>query len=73
MHIKLLTPPGDAREDWIIFKDLANKMKKPLEFNNLKHFREKIIKKDIQLKKIMKIKKTNKIEFCEEEYFNKKN
>ena len=25
-------PPGDAKEDWIIFKDIAKIMKKPLDF-----------------------------------------
>jgi len=37
-------PPGDAREDWIIFKDLSNMMKKPLGYNNVRHLRESIKK-----------------------------
>ncbi len=37
-------PPGEAREDWIIFKDFANAMKKPLRFNNVKSLRENIYK-----------------------------
>ena len=37
-------PPGDAKEDWVIFKDLANLMKKPLGFNSAKHLRESINK-----------------------------
>ena len=53
-------PPGDAREDWIIFKDLASRMKKPLEYKNLtelrtlinKHIHSKIVKNDIQIKEI---------------------
>ena len=57
-------PPGDAREDWIIFKDLASRMKKPLEYKNLtelrtlinKHIHSKIVKNDIQIKKINFIK-----------------
>ena len=35
-------PPGNAREDWIIFSDLANLMKKPFMFNNLTDLRETI-------------------------------
>ena len=53
-------PPGDAREDWIIFKDLASRMKKPLEYKNLtelrtlinKHIHSKIVKSDIQIKEV---------------------
>ena len=37
-------PPGDAREDWIIFKDLANRMKKPLGYKNAQDMRESIKK-----------------------------
>ncbi len=37
-------PPGEAREDWVIFKDLANLMKKPLGFNNSKNLRSSIKK-----------------------------
>jgi len=37
-------PPGEAREDWIIFKDLSNMMKKPLGYKNVKHLRESINK-----------------------------
>jgi len=52
-------PPGDAREDWIIFQDLAKRMKKPLEYNNLtelrnlinKHIHSKTVKSDIQINK----------------------
>ena len=42
-------PPGDAREDWVILKDLANMMKKPLGYNNLGQLRDSI-KKHIQSK-----------------------
>ncbi len=42
-------PPGDAREDWVIIKDLAHKMKKPLRFKNVNQLRE-FIKNDIQNK-----------------------
>ena len=58
-------PPGDAREDWIIFKDLANMMKKPLGYNNVKHLRESI-NKHIQSKINNKVKKTNEVDFIEE-------
>ncbi len=58
-------PPGDAREDWIIFKDLANMMKKPLEFNNVKHLRE-LINKQIQSKINRDTLKTNEVNFVEE-------
>ena len=58
-------PPGDSREDWIIFKDLANMMKKPLEFNNVKHLRE-LINKQIQSKINRDTLKTNEVNFVEE-------
>jgi NADH-quinone oxidoreductase subunit G len=35
-------PPGNAREDWIIFNDLASLMKKPFIFNNLNDLRKSI-------------------------------
>ncbi len=37
-------PPGEAREDWIILKDLANMIKKPLGCKNIKELRESIEK-----------------------------
>ena len=43
-------PPGDAREDWIVFKDIANMIKRPLGFNNAKQLKDNInnhIKKKI--------------------------
>ncbi len=43
-------PPGDAREDWIIFKDIANKINKPLKFKNSLELRQ-LINKDLQSKK----------------------
>jgi len=57
-------PPGDAREDWIIFKDLANMMKKPLGYNNVKHLRESI-NKHIQSKINNGVEKTNEVDFIE--------
>ena len=35
-------PPGDAREDWIVFKDIANMIKRPLGFNNAKQLKDNI-------------------------------
>ena len=58
-------PPGEARVDWIIFKDLANMMQKPLEYNNAKHLRESI-NKHIQSKINNGVKKTNEVDFIEE-------
>ena len=57
-------PPGDAREDWIIFKDLANMIKKPLEYNNVNQLRDSI-NKQIQLKINNDFSKTNIIDFVE--------
>jgi len=37
-------PPGDAREDWTIIKELADRMNKSLEFNNIQQLRESIYK-----------------------------
>ena len=59
-------PPGEAREDWIIFKDLANMMKKPLEFTNIRQLRE-IIKKNIQKNILNKTNKINKVNFIEKD------
>ena len=39
-------PPGEAREDWIILKELADKIGKPLEFNSKIQLRD-IINKNI--------------------------
>ncbi len=57
-------PPGDAREDWVVFKDLANMIKKPLGFNNVKFLRESInnIIRDKIDKKNNKICKTDFID-----------
>ena len=63
-------PPGDAREDWIIFKDLANKMGKPLGFTNIKHLKDSINK--IILQKVnKKIIKKNKVDFVDNNIFIK--
>ncbi len=59
-------PPGDAREDWIILKDIANMMKKPLEFNNAKQLKENI-KKSIEQRNDNKVTRKNNIIFVEED------
>jgi NADH-quinone oxidoreductase subunit G len=55
-------PPGDAREDWVIFKDLANIMKRPLGYNNIRSLQESI-RKNIQLKINNQINKNNIVNF----------
>jgi len=59
-------PPGDAREDWIIFKDIANKMKKSLGYNDIQQLRE-LVREDIQSKNNIDFKKTFQVEFVEQE------
>ena len=57
-------PPGESREDWIIFKKLANIMKKPLEYKNIQQLRllihnkisEKVNYKSHQLKSVSFVK-----------------
>ena len=58
-------PPGEAREDWIIFKDLANIIKKPLGYNNVKNLRESINQR-IQSKINNEVKKTSVVGFIDE-------
>ena len=57
-------PPGDAREDWIIFKDLANMMKKTLGYDDVQQLR-KLINKHIKLKIKNNVNKINKVDFTE--------
>jgi len=57
-------PPGEAREDWIIFKDLANLIKKPLGFSNVNQLRESI-NKHIQKKISNNSITTNSVHFVE--------
>ena len=33
-------PPGESREDWLIFKNLANKMKKQIGYKNIHELRK---------------------------------
>jgi len=57
-------PPGDAREDWTIIKELADRMNKPLECNNIQQLRE-FIHKEIKSKTVEPVKITKKIDFKE--------
>ena len=41
---KATYPPGESKEDWIVFKDLAKLMSKPFDFDNVLILREQIIK-----------------------------
>ena len=59
-------PPGSSKEDWVIFKDLANKMKKPLDFKTLKELRANIIK-NIDLSKNKKNSKIENFDFIQSE------
>jgi len=55
-------PPGEAREDWMIFNDITKIMKKPIYFESSKNLRKEIIKSiNIANKKITQ--KINKSTF----------
>jgi len=62
-------PPGDALEDWIIFKNLANMLKKPLGYTNSKNLRESINK--FFNSRTNNLKKESKIEFINSEVLAK--
>ena len=59
-------PPGDSFEDWIILKDLANILKRPLDYNNHKQLRE-IIRNHINLKSNDNFKEDSTVNFIEED------
>jgi len=59
-------PPGNSKEDWVIFKDLANKMQKPLGFKTFKELRENIVKK-IDFSKNRKNSKIENFNFVQSE------
>ncbi len=61
-------PPGESREDWKIIKEIANLMKKPLDFHNVDDLR-KIIRKKIDEKNIIDFKnnKLKKVNFVDED------
>jgi len=50
-------PPGEAREDWKIIKDISNKMKKSLSFSNINELNNEILKK---IAKNSNLSKSNK-------------
>jgi len=52
-------PPGDAKEDWIIFKELAKLMKKDLGFSDFDSLRDLIIKSIENKSNTIKDKKVN--------------
>ena len=57
-------PPGDAKEDWIIFKIISDMMKKPFNHSTVESIRESInrkIKSNIDTKDI----KINNVDFVE--------
>ena len=59
-------PPGEAREDWTIFKDLADIMKKPLKYSTSQHLRELIIN-EIEHKVKNSSFKINNFDFIQKE------
>ena len=61
-------PPGESREDWKIIKEIANLMKKPLDFHNVDDLR-KIIRKKIDEKNIIDFKnnKLKKVNFVDDD------
>ena len=59
-------PPGDAREDWKIIKDLSEMLKKSEDYKDI-HELQKIIKKNIKQKNNNNPKKTKKVDFIEKE------
>jgi len=63
-------PPGDAQEDWVIHKEIANLMKKSLGFNDANDLR-KSINKYIQSKKSGENQKTRELTYVEENIYIK--
>jgi len=57
-------PPGESCEDWGIFKNLAKKMNKSLEYDNVQELRN-IIRKKIQSKTTKENNKIKKVNFIE--------
>ena len=41
---KAIFPPGEAKEDWTILRELSNHIEQPLAFNNLNELRAEMIK-----------------------------
>jgi len=59
-------PPGNSREDWLIIKDIANMMKKPLGFSNSNQLRD-LIKNYLNSNVINSNKTNEKINFLNED------
>ena len=59
-------PPGEAREDWVIFKDISNIMRKPIGYNNSQQI-EADIKKYINQKVSKNIFEKRVVNFINEE------
>ena len=57
-------PPGDSCEDWIVFKNLANKMNKKIGFDSREQLRE-LINSKIKIKRKLVSIKTNHVEYIE--------
>ena len=65
-NYKASYPPGEAREDWVILKDLANMLKKPLGVNTYQSLRE-AISESIKSKIAINTIKINDVDFIEDE------
>ena len=59
-------PPGDAREDWKIIKDLSKKLNKSEDYKDF-HQLQRIIKKNILEKNNSNLKNTKTVDFIEKE------
>jgi len=59
-------PPGDAREDWKIIKDLSKMLNKTRDCKDI-HELQKNIKKNITIKNNNNLKNTKNVEFIEKE------
>jgi len=57
-------PPGDAKEDWLIFKNIANLMNKKFSYESIEQIRESI-KKKINLKIKKSSNKINSADYTE--------
>ena len=58
-------PPGEAREDWLIFKEIAEKMNINLSFNNIDNLRS-LVKEEIKKNSSKNFTKTKKVNFIDE-------
>jgi len=59
-------PPGNAREDWKIIKDLSNMLKKTEDYKDVHELQRKI-KKNIVIKNNNNLKNTEIVDFIEKE------